>query len=162
VENLILAPANAGEAYRHHPFARYNSFMVQIDITYQGDLRCQAKHAPSGTTLLTDAPVDNMGKGESFSPTDLVATALGTCMLTTMGIVAQRKNIDISGSSVSVTKEMVADPTRRIGRLTVTIHVPHDHNEDDRKRLEHAAHSCPVHKSLGADVEKPVTFKWGR
>ena len=136
--------------------------MVQIDITYQGDLRCQAKHAPSGTILLTDAPVDNMGKGESFSPTDLVATALGTCMLTTMGIVAQRKNIDISGTTVSVTKEMVADPQRRIGQLTVTIHVPHDHSEDDRRRLEHAAHSCPVHKSLGADVQQPVTFKWGR
>ena len=136
--------------------------MVQIDITYQGELRCQAKHMPSGTTLLTDAPVDNMGKGQSFSPTDLVATALGTCMLTTMGIVAQRKNIDISGTTVSVTKEMVADPQRRIGRLTVMIHVPHDHNEDDRRRLEHAAHSCPVHKSLGSNVEQPVTFKWGR
>jgi len=135
--------------------------MVQIDITYQGDLRCQAVHKPSGTKLLTDAPVDNMGKGESFSPTDLVATALGTCMLTTMGIVAQRKNIDISGSTVSVSKEMVAAPVRRIGRLTVTIHVPHDLSEDDRRRLEHAAHSCPVHKSLGADVEQPVTFKWG-
>lgn len=150
------------EAYRQHPSGRYNSPMVQIDITYQGDLRCQAKHGPSGTTLLTDAPVDNMGKGESFSPTDLLATALGTCMLTTMGIVAQRKNIDISGTRVSVTKEMVADPLRRIGRLTVTIHVPHDLNEDDRRRLEHAAHSCPVHKSLGAEVEQPVTFKWGK
>jgi putative redox protein len=135
--------------------------MVQIDITYEGDLRCQSKHVPSGTTLLTDAPVDNMGKGESFSPTDLVATALGTCMLTTMGIVAQRKNIDISGSTVSVTKEMVTDPQRRIGRLMVTIHVPHDHNEDDRRRLEHAAHACPVHKSLHPDVQMPITFKWG-
>ncbi len=136
--------------------------MVQIDITYQGDLRCQAKHGPSGTTLLTDAPVDNMGKGESFSPTDLVATALGTCMLTTMGIVAQRKNIDIPGSTVSVTKEMVTPPLRRIGRLGVTIHVPHDLSEEDRKRLEHAAHSCPVHKSMHPDVQMPVTFKWGR
>ena len=136
--------------------------MVQIDITYQGDLRCQAKHGPSGTTLLTDAPVDNMGKGESFSPTDLVATALGTCMLTTMGIVAQRKNIDISGSTVSVTKEMVTAPIRRIGRLGVTIHVPHDLSEEDRKRLEHAAHSCPVHKSMHPEVQMPVTFKWGK
>ncbi len=150
------------EAYRDHPFRRYNSRMVQIDITYQGDLRCQAKHAPSGTLLLTDAPVDNMGKGESFSPTDLVATALGTCMLTTMGIVAQRKNIDISGSTVSVTKEMVTAPLRRIGRLGVTIHVPHDLSEDDQKRLEHAAHSCPVHKSMHPDVQMPVTFKWGK
>ena len=136
--------------------------MVQINITYQGELRCQARHVPSGTVLQTDAPVDNMGKGESFSPTDLVATALGTCMLTTMGIVAQRKNIDISGTTVSVTKEMVTAPLRRVGRLTVTIHVPHDLGEDDRRRLEHAAHSCPVHKSLHPDVEQPVTFKWGR
>jgi len=136
--------------------------MVQIDITYQGDLRCQAKHGLSGTIVQTDAPVDNMGKGESFSPTDLVATALGTCMLTTMGIVAQRKNIDISGSTVSVTKEMVTAPIRRIGRLGVTIHVPHDLSDDDRKRLEHAAHSCPVHKSMHPDVQMPVTFKWGR
>jgi putative redox protein len=136
--------------------------MVQIDITYQGQLRCEAKHVPSGTILHTDAPVDNMGKGESFSPTDLVATALGTCMLTTMGIVAQRKNIDISGTTVSVTKEMVTTPLRWIGRLTVTIHVPHDLSEDDRKRLEHAAHVCPVHQSLHAEVEQPVTFKWGK
>ena len=99
IEDLILAPAIALQAYRDAPQGRYNSPMVQIDITYQGDLRCQAKHLPSGTTMLTDAPVDNMGKGQSFSPTDLVATALGTCMLTTMGIVAQRKNIDISGTT---------------------------------------------------------------
>src|SRR5437016_13427175 len=130
--------------------------MVQIDITYQGQLRCQSTHKPSGTKLLSDAPADNMGKGESFSPTDLVATALGTCMLTTMGIVAQRKNIDISGTTVSVTKEMVADPLRRIGRLAVTIHVPHEPTEDDRRRLENAAHSCPVAKSLGGNVEQPV------
>ena len=103
-----------------------------------------------------------MGKGESFSPTDLVATALGTCMLTTMGIVAQRKNIDISGSTVSVSKEMVTTPLRRIGRLGVTIHVPHDLSEEDRRRLEHAAHSCPVHKSMHPDVEMPVSFKWGK
>lgn len=163
MENFILAPASARvEAYRDSPSGRYNSRMVQIDITYQGELRCQSTHTPSGTKVLTDAPVDNMGKGQSFSPTDMVATALGTCMLTTMGIVAQRKNIDISGATVSVTKEMVADPLRRIGRLAVTIHIPHEPNEDDRRRLEHAAHSCPVAKSLGANVEQPVTFKWGK
>jgi putative redox protein len=135
--------------------------MVQIDIAYQGELRCQAKHGPSGVVLQTDAPVDNMGKGQSFSPTDLVATALGTCMMTTMGIVAQRRNIDISGSTVVVTKEMVTAPARRIGRLGVTIHVPQELGEDDRKRLEHAAHACPVHKSMHPDVEMPVTFRWG-
>jgi putative redox protein len=79
-----------------------------------------------------------------------------------MGIVAQRKNIDISGATVTVTKEMVTAPLRRIGRLGVTIHVPRELGEDDRKRLEHAAHSCPVHKSMHPDVEMPVTFRWGQ
>src|SRR5512146_333687 len=95
------------------------TYMVQVDVSYEGSLRCVARHGPSGATLTTDAPVDNMGRGAAFSPTDLVATALGTCMLTIMGIVAQRHNIDISGATVSVTKEMAALPVRRIGRLTV-------------------------------------------
>src|SRR5947199_2164863 len=128
-------PQKQVQAYRPDPSSRYNSLMVQIDITYQGDLRCQAKHAPSGKTLLTDAPVDNMGKGESFSPTDLVATALGTCMLTIMGIVASRHNLDISGTKVTVIKEMATVPFRRIGKLTVTIKVPRELAEADRKRL---------------------------
>lgn len=136
--------------------------MVEIAIRYLGDLRCEATHGPSGTKLITDAPVDNQGKGESFSPTDLVATALGACMLTIMGIVAQRQNIDLSGTTVKVTKEMVATPLRRIGRLGVTIHVPRDLGEDDRKRLENAAYTCPVHKSLLTEVETPVTFIWGK
>jgi len=134
--------------------------MVQIDITYQGDLRCQAKHGLSGTIVQTDAPVDNMGKGESFSPTDLVATALGTCMLTTMGIVAQRKNIDISGSTVSVTKEMVTQPVRRIARLTTEIRVPLSKAHPQRESLERAALTCPVHHSLHPEVDKPVVFHW--
>src|SRR5258708_4156641 len=136
--------------------------MVEVSIRYLGELRCEATHGPSGVKLITDAPVDNQGKGGSFSPTDLVATALGTCMLTTMGIVAQRQSIDLSGTTVRVTKEMVATPLRRIGRLAVTIHVPRELGEEDRKRLENAAHTCPVHKSLHADVDAPVTFVWGK
>jgi putative redox protein len=135
--------------------------MVEINIRYLGGLRCEATHAPSGNKLITDAPVDNHGKGESFSPTDLVATALGTCMLTVMGIVAERNQIDLSDTTVKVTKEMVATPIRRIGRLTVTIHVPHELSDDSKKKLEHAAHTCPVHKSLLPDVETVVAFRFG-
>ncbi len=135
--------------------------MVEIRIRYLGGLRCEAIHGPSKTTLTTDAPTDNMGKGESFSPTDLVATALGTCILTTMGIVAQRCGIDLSGTTVHVTKEMVSTPHRRIGRLAVTLHVPNELSEDDRHRLENAGRSCPVHRSLHPDVEAPITFRWG-
>jgi putative redox protein len=135
--------------------------MVQIDIAYEGQLRCSAKHGPSGTVISTDAPKDNMGKGEAFSPTDLVATALGTCMLTTMGIVAQRNNIDISGATVSVVKEMVTTPQRRIGRLPVVIRVPTQLSPEDRQRLENAAMTCPVHRSMHPDVQMPVSFEWG-
>jgi putative redox protein len=134
--------------------------MVEIQIAYQGKLRCSATHVDSGATLLTDAPKDNMGNGESFSPTDLVATALGTCMLTTMGIAAQRMEIDLSGTTVKVTKEMVLAPTRRIARLSVTFHVPMSLTPEQRQKLENAAMTCPVHKSLRPEVEIPVSFKW--
>jgi putative redox protein len=135
--------------------------MVKIDITYQGQLLCEAVHGPSGTKLATDAPKDNHGKGESFSPTDLVATALGSCMLTIMGIVAQRHDISLEGATVSVVKEMAASPVRRIGRLAVEIRVPGHVADEQRKLLENAARTCPVHKSLHPDVEIPVTFHWG-
>ena len=135
--------------------------MVQINIAYQGQLRCEATHGPSDTKLSTDAPKDNHGKGESFSPTDLVATALGACMLTIMGIVAQRHNISLDGATATVGKEMAASPARRIGRLSVDIHVPGKLDGEQRKLLENAAHTCPVHKSLHPDIEIPVTFHWG-
>src|SRR5580658_1835980 len=134
--------------------------MVEIQIAYQGKLRCSATHVDSGKTLITDAPKDNMGNGESFSPTDLVATALGTCMLTVMGINAQRMEIDLSGTTVTVTKEMVLAPTRRIGRLSVTVWVPLPLTQEQRQKLENAATTCPVFKSLHPDVEIPVSFKW--
>jgi putative redox protein len=132
--------------------------MVVIEGKYTGDLRCEALHGPSRSTLVTDAPLDNAGKGEAFSPTDLVATALGTCMLTLMGIAARRLGIDIAGSRADVIKEMVADPDRRIGRLPVTITVKGSVGEKERVILERAALTCPVHKSLDARVERPVTF----
>src|SRR4051812_35599079 len=127
--------------------------MVEINAKYEGQLHCQATHGPSGAILVTDAPKDNMGKGESFSPTDLMATALGTCILTTMGIVAQRNNINMAGATAHVTKEMVLQPIRRIGRLPVTIRIPGKFTDDEKQRLENAGRACPVHKSLHADVE---------
>lgn len=133
---------------------------VQIDVAYLGELRCNATHAPSSQTLFTDAPVDNHGKGESFSPTDLVATALGTCMLTIMGIFAQRHAIDLRGTKVTVIKEMNAVPPRRIARLSTEIRIPLPTTHPQRESLERAAMTCPVHQSLHPDVEKPVRFVW--
>jgi putative redox protein len=135
--------------------------MVPIQIEYQDDLHCRAVHGPSQTVLSTDAPKDNQGRGESFSPTDLVATALGTCMLTVMGIMARTLDINIEGTTATVEKEMANAPVRMIKRLGVRIHVPHTISPQDRLKLERAAHSCPVHKSLHQDVEKPVEFTWG-
>ncbi len=134
--------------------------MVEMRIEYQGNLRCQARHVQSGVTLLTDAPKDNMGKGESFSPTDLVGAALGTCMLTTMGILAARMNVDLAGATVIVTKEMIADPLRRISRLTTTLNVPGKFTAEQKQKLENAARTCPVHKALVQTVEMPITFNW--
>lgn len=108
----------------------------------------------------TDAPVDNQGRGEAFSPTDLVGAALGSCILTTMGILAKRNGWDISGSTAQVTKEMVTVPSRRIGRLTVEVHIPRDFPADVRQKLDAAAHTCPVHKSLHPDVEAPITITY--
>jgi putative redox protein len=134
--------------------------MVTIQVHYDGGLRCTSTHGPSKTKLLTDAPVDNMGKGESFSPTDLVATALGTCMLTTMAIMADRHAWKIEGSSATVVKHMVADPVRRIGKLEVSIRMHGEFDARARETLERTAHTCPVHKSLAPNVEIPVTFEW--
>lgn len=133
---------------------------VEITVTYQGELRCEAQHGPSKSRITTDAPLDNQGKAETFSPTDLVATALGTCMLTIMGIVAQRHDVNLIGATVKVEKHMVADPARRIGRLPVTITVPGKLDEKQRKLLMAAAEGCPVHRTLGDRVEMPITWVW--
>ena len=135
--------------------------MVSIQMEYQGDLHCSVVHGPSETVLNTDAPKDNQGRGESFSPTDLVATALGTCILTTMGILARTLGIDITGATATVDKEMTSAPPRRIERLTVKIHMPHAVSEENQLKLERAAHTCPVEKSLHPDVELPISFVWG-
>jgi len=135
--------------------------VVTIQLEYQGDLHCKAVHGPSGTELSTDAPKDNQGRGESFSPTDLVATALGSCMLTIMGIMARTLNIDIAGTTATVEKEMSTAPPRMIQGLTVKIHVPHDLSPENKEKLERAAHTCPVHKSLHPDVRTPIEFTWG-
>jgi len=135
--------------------------MVSIQVEYQGDLHCKATHGPSGAQFTTDAPKDNQGRGESFSPTDLVATALGSCMLTVMGIAARTLHIDVSGATATVEKEMTTTSPRRIERLKVNIHVPHALSADDKEKLVRAAHTCPVHKSLHPDVQVPIEFTYG-
>jgi uncharacterized OsmC-like protein len=136
------------------------TIMVTINIRYEGGLRCAATHGPSGQKLHTDAPVDNHGRGESFSPTDLVATALGSCMATIMGIAAERHQIDLRGMEIEVTKEMSSDAPRRIAKLATKIKVPLPPDHPQRALLENAALTCPVHKSLSAEMEKPVDFDW--
>ncbi len=133
---------------------------VEINITYEGGLHCTAIHGPSKQTLATDAPVDNGGKGAAFSPTDLVATAMGTCMATVMGLVAQRNNLNLEGLQIQVLKEMTADPVRRIGSLTTRLVFPRGKtwSVTDRTKLEAAARACPVKQSLHPDVKTPIEF----
>lgn len=133
---------------------------VRVELTYEGDLHTQALHGPSGAELATDAPTDNQGRGEAFSPTDLVATALGSCMMTVMGIVAQRHDWKLEGTKVLVDKEMATEPIRRIGRLGVQFQMAPGIPEEGRDRLERAAHTCPVCKSLGDEVVVDVSFDW--
>jgi len=133
--------------------------MVKVSVDYTGNLHCDATHGPSQSKLGTDAPADNKGKGEAFSPTDLVGAALGTCMLTIMGIYAQRHNLDVVGSTVRVEKEMVTAPIRRIGKLTVKFNV-RGVPEPQRATLERAALTCPVHQSLHPDVKIVTEFKY--
>lgn len=130
-------------------------------ITYTGDLRTEATHLLSGNSIETDAPTDNQGKGERFSPTDLVATALGSCMLTIMGIAASTHGIDINGTSCDIEKIMAANP-RRIGTINATLHFPtgSTYTDKEKKLLEHAALTCPVFESLHPDCQKNVSFRW--
>ena len=134
--------------------------MVTITGEYQGDLHCVATHGPSGNLLMTDAPKDNQGRGEAFSPTDLVATALATCIVTTMAIVARKQGVEIKGLRYEVTKEMSADAPRRIVRMATTVWIPLPHKEPLATAIEQAAHACPVHQSLHPQVDKPITFHW--
>lgn len=134
--------------------------MVEIQLDYEGDLHCNALHVPSGTRLSTDAPVDNNGRGESFSPTDLVATALGACMATVMGIVARRKEIGIEGLKVNVRKFMSEDQPRRIIKLEVDLDMPLRADHPERKVFEGAARGCPVHHSLHPEIEVVMRWSW--
>lgn len=130
-------------------------------IIYKGGLRTSAIHLQSSTEIETDAPSDNQGKGERFSPTDLMATALGTCMITTMAIKANTMNIVLDGSRVEVTKIMVSDP-RRIGKLIAHVYFPSGLNLDDKQKeiLERTARTCPVERSLHPDIELDMAFNW--
>ena len=134
--------------------------MVKLTSTYEGGLRCRSSHGPSGTQLVTDAPVDNHGKGESFSPTDLVATALGACMMTIMGIVADRRGLDLAGMTAETEKVMTSAPPRRIASLKTTITIPLPADHEHRGALEQAALTCPVHKSLHPEIDAAVEFVW--
>ena len=132
--------------------------MTLIDSTYQGQLRCQSSHGPSGTLLETDAPTDNQGKGERFSPTDLVATALSTCMLTIMGIVAERHGWSLEGVTARVEKTMSSEAPRRIAKLTVWMELPADLEPQQRALLQRAAETCPVKVSLEGAI--PMELHW--
>ena len=134
--------------------------MVEVRAVYEGGLRCRVTHGPSGQTLITDAPVDNHGRGEAFSPTDLVAAALSSCILTVMGIVAERHQIGLTGTTVHVKKEMMNEPARRIGSLSVTVTFPHAYPEAQRQLLERTALSCPVHHSLHPQLHAPIDFQY--
>ena len=132
--------------------------MVRIDATYDGNLRCTATHGPSGKQLITDAPVDNMGKGESFSPTDLLATSMLTCIMTIVAIRADSKKVDVAGMTGSVEKTMASGP-RRVAKLEVVINLPSELNMEDRAWLIKEGCNCPVCVSVSESMEVDVTFQ---
>lgn len=128
-------------------------------VTYHGELRTTCEHQRSGDTFNTDAPVDNNGLGQAFSPTDTVATGLASCMLTVMGIKARDLGVDLKGATAAVTKHMASDP-RRISKIEVSMELPANVSEKNRKILERTANTCPVHYSLHPDIEKVIEFRW--
>ena len=131
--------------------------MVRIESVYDGNLRCSATHIPSGQTLVTDAPVDNMGKGQSFSPTDLLATSMLNCMMTIIAIAADSRELNVSGMSGSVEKHMASGP-RRVSKLEVEITLPTELHSEDRAWLIKRGMACPVHKSVSEEMEVEVKF----
>ena len=134
--------------------------MVKISASYLGGLHCRLTHEPSGRTLDTDAPKDNEGRGESFSPTDLAATSLLACILTTMAIYAKRHGKELTGMSGEVLKEMSTDAPRRIVKLTVTVRMPENISKDERVVYERVGNSCPVYKSLGPETQVLTTYTY--
>jgi len=128
-------------------------------VTYLGNLRAESTHIKSNNSFITDAPLDNNGKGEAFSPTDTVATGLASCMLTVMGIKARDMDIDMSGTTAEVSKTMASAP-RRISEIEIVVNFPFQASEKTKKILEHIAKTCPVHYSLHPDIEKDIRFNW--
>ena len=128
-------------------------------VTYNGKLRTTCEHLRSGSTFNTDAPIDNNGLGQAFSPTDTVATGLGNCMITVMGIKAEGLGVDLVNSTVEITKHMATEP-RRISKIEAKLILPSDVSEKNRKILEHTAKTCPVFYSLHPDIEKTISFHW--
>lgn len=135
--------------------------MSGIKIEYLGELSTRCVLSDTGAEIVTDAPKDNFGKGQMFSPTDLVAAALGSCVLTLIGIVAKKLSVDVSGMSVTVEKEMAAKPVRRIGKIVVHVRIPGPFTEDIKQKLEKAGRECPVHHSLHPDTMQEIHFNWG-
>jgi len=134
--------------------------MVKSTTIYKGKKRCELTHEPSGKRIETDAPKDNQGLGEAFSPTDLVGAALGSCVLTTMAIVGEREGINIEGATATVEKVMSLEAPRRIASLKTSVRMPAHLNPDQRKKLERAAEHCPVKKSIHPDIQTPITFEY--
>lgn len=134
---------------------------MTAEIIYKGSLRTEVTHLKSGTTIETDAPTDNHGKGERFSPTDLMATSLGLCMITVMGIKARDMNIELEGTKIGITKVMKADP-RRVGEIKVEFHFPETFNLDEKTKtiLERTGRTCPVALSLHPDIKQEISFNW--
>lgn len=135
--------------------------MSTSKVTYLGNLRTECEHLKSGSTYITDAPTDNNGKGEAFSPTDTVATGLANCMLTVMGIKARNLEVILDGSTAEVTKTMASNP-RRISKIEVILRLPSGVSEKHKKILENTANTCPVHHSLHPDIDKDIRFHWGQ
>lgn len=141
-------------------YAFKNIIMATSKITYVGNLRTSSVHLKSGNEILTDAPVDNQGKGEAFSPTDLLATALGNCILTIVGIAAKTHDFDIDGATANVTKKMAENP-RRVGEIEIELSFPaNNYTEKVKEIIERSAKSCPVAKSLHPDIIQNITFKY--
>ncbi len=143
-------------------FKFFNQNMITSKIVYLGDLRTQATHLQSNETIITDAPIDNNGKGEAFSPTDLAATSLGSCAMTIMGILAKREGVEFSGSAIKITKIMSTEAPRRIAKVIVdfTMKTPESLSEEQQAKYVRAAHTCPVSLSLHPEIEQVFNFSW--
>ncbi|QCW99307.1 OsmC family protein [Aggregatimonas sangjinii] len=128
-------------------------------VTYNGELRTSCKHLRSGDTFITDAPIDNKGLGQAFSPTDTVATGLASCILTMMGIKSKDLEVDLTNATAEVTKHMASDP-RRISKIEIQLSLPAKASEKERAILIRTANTCPVHHSLHPDIDKQLTFNW--